>query len=294
MARCRRRTRRNTSVLNRYLAWSVKEEKQHEQQLVLAVVLLAAGAALEEEEEEEEGAAGPGGLGPSSLQSLGILTGLADSDSEEDSDELGGFSGFGAGAGSEGEDVVMVGALMLLDWHDRDFEAEPRVRHAWPGGRAWEPGVFDNLCRFQYGDLDRLVAVLGLPEEMVTNHNWKFSGKDGLVLVLHRLATGNTLAQLAMSGYHRGSNAKLSEVFSTVCKFLSETHGDLLLLQNNARYLDEAKGLIHAKTGEPDVSGFVDCTFFRTCKPSGPDGNQRLLYSGYKRELAAGSRGKGC
>ena len=48
--------------------------------------------------------------------------------------------------------------------------------------------------------------------------------------------------------------AKLSEVFSTVCKFLSETHGDLLLLQNNARYLDEAKGLIHDKTGEPDVS----------------------------------------
>ena len=292
MARLRRQTRRNTSVLNRYLAWSVKEKKQHELLLVLAVVLLAAGAALEE---EEEGAAGPGGgLGPSSLQSLGMHTGLFDSESEEDSDdELGGFSGFGAGAGGEGEDVVMVGALMFLDWHDRGFEAEPRVRHAWPGGRAWEPGVFDNLCRFRYGDLDRLVEVLGLPEEMVTNHNWKFSGKDGLVLVLHRLATGDTLVQLALSGYHRGSHAKLSEVFNTVIKFLSETHGDLLLLQNNARYLDEAKRLIYEKTGEPDVSGFVDCTFFRTCKPLGPDGNQRLLYSGYKRKLAAGSRGEG-
>ena len=82
-------------------------------------------------------------------------------------------------------------------------------------------------------------------------------------------------------------------MFNTVIKFLSETHGDLLLLQNNARSLAEAKRLIHEKTGEPDVSAFVDCTFFRTCKPRGPDGNQRLLYSGYKRKLAAGSRGEG-
>ena len=285
-----KKSRRQTHVARRHLASTAKERRENQQRFEAGVALMCVGLAF------CAGAGAPGGglglrrIAPLALDSDPESSG---SESEDEDDDWPGGQAFsaagGAGAGrgdAFGKGLLVLGGVELTRWHLGRLEAEPRVAGDWSIAAGWDDvNMSDNVCRFKLADVPRLEQVLGLPPVMKTKSGFTFSAREGLMVVLHHLATGETFLRMAQSRLHRGSDSRLSEVFNHVVQEIPARHGHRVVLENNSKYMQESEKLIAQKAdGAGEVAGFLDCTGLQIFKPSGPVEQQ--YYSGFKSECS--------
>lgn len=128
--------------------------------------------------------------------------------------------------------------------------------------------------------MKRLRVCLRIPEIMVTENGIKFSGIEGLAVVLRRLCYPNRLSDL-ISTFFRPRDV-LSRIFKAVLSFLNTQFADLLYFDWNR--ITPAKfdeyGLAIQRCGAPshDIWGFGDGTFMEISQPVV---HQKVLYSGH-------------
>eukprot|EP00117_Sycon_ciliatum_P030647 scpid110033/ scgid24117/ len=97
-----------------------------------------------------------------------------------------------------------------------------------PAHPKWTEDKWKQVFHFRKPDMDRLGAALHLPDDMHTpDRRKKWSGMEGLCVVLARLAYPNRLCSLAnMFGRPKSD---LSEIFNCTLRFISDEWQDLVL-----------------------------------------------------------------
>nr|CAI5867325.1 unnamed protein product [Callosobruchus analis] len=138
--------------------------------------------------------------------------------------------------------------------------------------------------RFDRADLHRLMDVLRIPPEVVTDTRNKVNGLTALCILLRRLAYPNRLSDLIPM--FQMSVQSLSQIVNKMVNVLMENHSECLDKLNAVQWLNRDKlefyaEAIHSK-GAPMTNcwGFIDGTPRKICRPSQ---NQEEYYSGHKR-----------
>ena len=136
--------------------------------------------------------------------------------------------------------------------------------------------------------LRRLKSALRVPSSFSTPSGYLFSGEEGLLLMLHRLAYPCTLAQMCWES-GRGTTA-LSECFLYMCKHVYDSFSHLRderSLETWARDFPRFAFAVREKArthcggvGLKSCVGFIDGTVQRCARPGR---FQRVLYNGHKR-----------
>eukprot|EP00854_Cymbomonas_tetramitiformis_P004261 gene4261-5245_t len=134
--------------------------------------------------------------------------------------------------------------------------------------------------RFKKGDLYRLQRALNVPAVMKTSQGHKFTGEEGLLIMLNRLAYPSRLSDLA--GKFRRRPERLSELFRAMTDWFVERYGHLLEdIKIWGPYMEHwSHALANAECPVPGIWAFIDGTLRPLCKPGIFQG---VMYSGHKR-----------
>ena len=141
--------------------------------------------------------------------------------------------------------------------------------------------AFRNFFRFKKTDIHRLVEVLHLKDEYCSSTRLKWSGLEGLCILLCRLCYPNRLSDLVpLFGRHVTElsiiiNTMLSEVYDKYHDLLERVDHDWLDVD---LYCDAISG---KGAAIPTVWGFLDGTQGRICRPNK---GQESVYNGHKRQ----------
>eukprot|EP00117_Sycon_ciliatum_P000914 scpid86653/ scgid6800/ len=92
--------------------------------------------------------------------------------------------------------------------------------------KKWTSEKWRETFRFQKQHHQRLTTALGLPEEFCGPNKIKWTGHDGLCVVLARLAYPCRLGQL--EDVFGCSRCELSVIINDTCRFIYDRWGDLL------------------------------------------------------------------
>ncbi|KAK3260083.1 hypothetical protein CYMTET_30946 [Cymbomonas tetramitiformis] len=134
--------------------------------------------------------------------------------------------------------------------------------------------------RFKKGDLYRLQRAFNVPAVMKTSQGHKFTGEEGLLIMLNRLAYPSRLSDLAPKFKRRPE--RLSELFRAMTDWLVNTYGHLLEdIKIWGPYMKPwSQALDNAECPIPGIWAFIDGTLRPLCRPGIFQG---VLYSGHKR-----------
>ena len=162
---------------------------------------------------------------------------------------------------------------------------EPPFHHKYP---RFDLGNFteeecENNFRFKKGDIPRLHHALFVPDELKSQSRTKWSGMEGLCVVLRRLAYPNRLKDIVP--IFGRSETELSMIFNGTLEWLYTQHSDLLE-SFNLHWLSPDKLLEYTEAVEEKGAplqncwGFIDGTLRPMCRPKI---NQQEAYNGHKR-----------
>jgi hypothetical protein len=184
-------------------------------------------------------------------------------------------------------------AFLLLEADQPRVRVTPSVsiRHRATFGRFGSEECI-SLFRFRPQDLPRLKATLRIPDQIRAGHGvdsgWVFSGQEGLLLLLRRLAYPCRWEDLVpIFGLYI---EEMSTLFSWMISHVYENFH--YLLESLARWkpLFPSFAEACAEMGSPanlGVFGFVDGTLRQIDRPSARNGHgnmQRAAYSGHKKK----------
>ena len=138
------------------------------------------------------------------------------------------------------------------------------------------------MFRFAKEDIYELRRCLRIPDELVGINRTRFSGLEGLCILLRRLAYPNRLVYIEKV-FGRGVS-ELSVIVSHMLDFIYQRWHHLLdtlpVAWLTAQRLQEGAAAVFSRCPLNHVWGFVD----GTARPiSKPINGQRLFYSGHKR-----------
>lgn len=153
-------------------------------------------------------------------------------------------------------------------------------------------GEYYSKFRFCREHIPRLVAALGLPQDMVLEKcRGRLAGEEAFLIFLAVMAYPKRYSDLTQ--FFGRSTGYLSEVVNDVAKFIVKHHGRLIVGRySHLRRKFQPFADAIQKKGAPfdNLVGFLDGTFKATCRPGalpGQDGHdrfQRSVYSGHKHE----------
>ena len=148
---------------------------------------------------------------------------------------------------------------------------------------------FKDKFRFQKTDFRRLCAALGIPDEMRAPNRTRWSGLEGLCILLRRLAYPTR--HLDLDDFFGRGKADISIIFNQMLAFLYRRWNRLFTdITEHARpghclMLDKLRGhaaaiSVRAKGPLDRIWGFIDGTARPIARPTR---GQRRWYSGHKR-----------
>ena len=144
---------------------------------------------------------------------------------------------------------------------------------------------FRALFRFRAADIPALITALQLPPTCVSRH-YRFTSDVAISVLLYTLARDATLLDLnQMFGLKR---TKASAVLRWTMATVYERWHKPLFVSNFRRWaplFPRWADAVYQRQGRPGtghtgIVGFVDGSFFMTCRPPGP--LQRAFFSGHK------------
>ena len=174
------------------------------------------------------------------------------------------------------EDILM---LLLEDCSNRKDPIH-RQYHRFDIGTLSEQEFLTHF-RFQKQDMGQLMHALRLKKVYTGTNGIKWSGIEGLCILLRRLCYPNRLADLVpLFGRHR---TELSHIINQMCTEIFELHKHRLntICHPWLNYEQMAEA-VHAKGAcLTNCWGFLDGSQMRICRPG--DG-QEAVYNGHKRQ----------
>lgn len=156
---------------------------------------------------------------------------------------------------------------------------------------------FRAYFRFQADHIDRLIIALRLPAVLVTADGHRSGARDGMLLLLRRLASRQNLVEMEDQFGH--SSAAISAITWELMRLLFMSFSRKIFGENLCWEADRLtlyalaiKQLLEILCGEQwparhfPICGFIDGSFFETCRPRDDQPGedlQRSLYSGFYR-----------
>lgn len=143
----------------------------------------------------------------------------------------------------------------------------------------------EKMFRFTKPELKRLYSSLRLQQEYTSPNGTRFSGFEGLLILMRRLCYPNRLCELE-SIFNRDIST-ISRISTIVTNVIYSRFGHLVKSLNSHLWLSEeclqrfADIINGTGCAYRNVVGFIDGTARMICRPKY---NQQLLYSGYKKQ----------
>lgn len=173
--------------------------------------------------------------------------------------------------------------LEVLEWSAIPTPGPTQPSHRWH---------FDTIphetlvaqTRFAHEDICRIYTGLRVPAVHIANNRTKFTGLDGLLIVLYRLGNPGTLFSLTRD--LDWQVAELDVIFNHMLEHVIHPRIAPLLREHSpwlrAEHLQRSAELIARRFGLPVplVMAFIDGKVFHTCRPKK---NQRCVWCGKDR-----------
>ncbi|ETV78812.1 hypothetical protein H257_07642 [Aphanomyces astaci] len=181
--------------------------------------------------------------------------------------------------------ILLTAAALLLN------ASEPHTRAIQiPRGRFNLMGQTDTMCEFHFrlgkAEIELLVALLEIPDPMITPHRYNASAVEALCILLNRLAWPHRLGTMVLL-FGRSREA-LSVLSNGVMCHIYDRFKHLLRWDKDrldASWMEKCASAIHDSGAPLDCCiGFIDGTVRGICRPG--KGVQKTAYNGHKRKHA--------
>ena len=142
-------------------------------------------------------------------------------------------------------------------------------------------GEFENLFRFRKEHIAPLAAALRLDDEYSSKNGIKWSGTEGLCMLLRRIAYPNRLVDLIpIFGRHKTEMSTILNVMTN--EIYSLHHSRLENINHPWMNYEQYAEVVAAKGACLDnIWGFIDGTQVRICRPKE---GQESCFNGHKRQ----------
>ena len=180
------------------------------------------------------------------------------------------------------EGLITDEEIMLLMHEQFTLKTEPtHLNYPRFDINSYTDEQFFECFRFKKADIDRLKFVLRLKDSYKGSNGIKWSGTEGLCMLLRRLCYPNRLVDLIpMFGRHR---TEISTIVNEMCREVYGLHHHRLeSIYHPWVNFEEYAASVHQRGAcLTNCWGFLDGTQMRICRPQE---GQESVYNGHKRQ----------